>query len=271
MVYKKQFALAIRSHGKILREQDEKVFLPFGSNFELVLKNLNSVRAKVQVWIDGQLVTEGVSLVVQPNESLNLERFIKNGNLSTGNKFKFIEKTAQIENHRGNRIDDGVVRVEYKFEKVVTIPIQPTVIREHHHHYPVYQPTEPYYIPRIYCADPTVLNPGINYHQSAISSMAASTGPKLDAHTSSHSVESYSNAGITVPGEKSDQQFQNSDLFLCENEVHSLCLQLVGVVKDVAVEKPLTVNSKPQCVTCGRKNKATAKFCSNCGTSLVLI
>jgi hypothetical protein len=269
MVYKKQFALAVRSQGKILREQDDKVFLPFGSNFELVLKNLNSVRAKVQVWIDGQLVTEGVSLVINPNESFNLERFIKNGNLSAGNKFKFIEKTTEIEHHRGNRIDDGVVRVEYKFEKIGTIPTPPTVIREHHRHYPVYQPTPaPYYTPRIYCAAP---NEGFYGGVSGTSLYSKSLSRAMSSQPQAVACSHTSQVGITVPGEKSNQQFQQANWFLCENEVNSLCLQLVGMVENSVITQPIIVNTKPKCGTCGRKNKSTAKFCSNCGTSLVLI
>jgi len=39
----------------------------------------------------------------------------------------------------------------------------------------------------------------------------------------------------------------------------------------VVVETPITVDRKPECVTCGKVNKAVNKFCSECGTALVLI
>jgi hypothetical protein len=37
--------------------------------------------------------------------------------MNSGNRFKFIERTAQIEDYRGIKAEDGLLRVEYAFEK----------------------------------------------------------------------------------------------------------------------------------------------------------
>jgi hypothetical protein len=106
-MYSNKLAVAIKANGKVLREFEDSVYLPFGSEYSIFIKNKNSVRASVKIEIDGADVTEGVSLVVNPNDEIELERFIKNGNLRAGNRFKFIERSGAIERHRGIGVDDG--------------------------------------------------------------------------------------------------------------------------------------------------------------------
>ncbi len=132
-MYNNQFAVAIKTAGKVLKEQKDKVFLPFGCEYSIYLKNLNTVRALVRVQLDGVDVTDGSDLVVQPNDSIDLERFMKNGNLSQGNRFKFIERNSKVEAHRGVQAEDGLLRVEFQFEKPA-VKWTPKEI-EHHHHY----------------------------------------------------------------------------------------------------------------------------------------
>ena len=118
-MYQEKFVTAVLVAGKILREHGASVYLPFDQDFTLRFKNLNSVRALVRVSIDGQDATEGTSgLVVPANGTIDLERFIKNGNLTAGNKFKFIERTVKIENGpRGIQLEDGLIRIEFEFEQ----------------------------------------------------------------------------------------------------------------------------------------------------------
>jgi len=119
-MYHQKMAVAIKHDGKVLREFKDSVLIPFGSEYTILVKNLNSVRAEVRIWVDGIDATEGTALVVPANGEVELERFIKAGNLNKGNKFKFIERTSKIENGpRGIKVDDGLIRVEFQFEKVV--------------------------------------------------------------------------------------------------------------------------------------------------------
>jgi hypothetical protein len=54
-----------------------------------------------------------------------------------------------------------------------------------------------------------------------------------------------------------------------EAEKHTIVLKLLGETPDnKPVLTPVTVKAKQECDTCGHKNKATAKFCNKCGTSL---
>jgi hypothetical protein len=114
MVHRENFVVAIKNNGKILREiLSNTVYLPFGSEYSVLLKNLNSVSAVVDVDIDGVNAAKGI--IIRPNSNLELEGFLEG--FAVRNRFKFIEKTQEISDYRGDRIDDGIVRVEYRFEK----------------------------------------------------------------------------------------------------------------------------------------------------------
>ena len=115
MMYDNKLAVAIKSNGKVLREfNKDTVYLKFGSEYSFLIKNLNTRRAVVKIEIDGDEVTKG-GLIVDANREIELERFIRD--LNEGNRFKFIEKTAAIEAHRGNKLQDGLVRIEFEFER----------------------------------------------------------------------------------------------------------------------------------------------------------
>lgn len=150
-MYQEKLAVAIKANGKVLREDGDTVYIPFGSTYTLFVKNMNSVRALVRIEIDGTDATEGTSLIVPANGSVELERFIKSGNMEKGQRFKFIERTQKIEDGpRGIKAEDGLIRVEFEFERepaklesprywenhqpYLWFGNPPTRV-EHHHHY----------------------------------------------------------------------------------------------------------------------------------------
>lgn len=158
MMYQERLAIAVKTNGKVLREQGDTVFVPFGSEYTLYIKNMHSLRALVRIEIDGTDgtdgtdATEGTSLIVPANGSIEIERFIKAGNFDKGQRFKFIERTSKIENGpRGIKTEDGLIRVEFEFERepipmknfyyVDPTPIWTTYPKKevhHHHHYDLY-------------------------------------------------------------------------------------------------------------------------------------
>ena len=89
MVYQNKLVACVKVNGQVLRESGENtVTLPFGSEYSVFLKNLNSVRAIARVSIDGKDTTEGTWLIVPANGTLELERSILNGNFDSGNRFR---------------------------------------------------------------------------------------------------------------------------------------------------------------------------------------
>lgn len=148
MMYQKSgnYVACVKVDGKILREDaDGVVNLPFGAEFSILLKNLNSVRAVAKVTVDG-IEASGHGIIIPANGSVDLERFLKrDGDMSRGNKFKFIERTAGIEEHKGIGAEDGLIRIEYLTE--VQPEVRKTVVEhvQHVYRHPWYWNSYPYW------------------------------------------------------------------------------------------------------------------------------
>lgn len=275
MMYTQKLVASIRANGKILREFKDTVYLPFGSEYSILLKNLNTVRALLNIYIDGDNIVPG-GLVLNAGQEIDLERAIRNGNMNEGNKFKFIERTGNIEQNRGIKIEDGLIRVEFQFEKVYK---RQDGIQWQHNPYYIQHDSWTNMVLRNSSADVTpsymkgtVSCADFSYTSCSVSDMAV--GSSISA--SSASMQSLNAApqtetGITVPGSKSEQKFVTASWFATESEKHNIILKLLGETEDnKTIREPITVKSKPKCQTCGKQNKATAKFCSECGTALTI-
>ena len=275
MMYANKAAVAIKVNGRVLREHKDTVLIPFGAEYSILIKNLNTRRAIFNIYIDGDNIVPN-GLVLNAGQEIDLERAIRNNNLTEGNRFKFIERTGAIEEHRGIKLEDGLIRIEYQFERELPKPVyrQPNYGLN-----PV-----PYWshndVMRSYTSDSADTSRRISKGMS-VSSMNAATHPGVACSNVSASMSSLNNmvvgsaqsvvndTGITVPGSKSEQKFSTVSNFALDPEKHSMIIKLLGETEDnKPVIAPVTVKHKPRCVTCGTTNKATAKFCSACGTAL---
>jgi hypothetical protein len=299
MMYNQKLVASIKVKGKILREFKDTVYIPFASEYSILLKNLHTQRAVVNVYLDGENVVPG-GLVIDPGRSVDLERWIKNGNLSEGNKFKFIERTSAIEDGpRGIKQEDGLVRIEYQYE----IPRPVISIADTHWNNQLFRGINtPYYATNAtttgvsgglgdrfsvsasgatYSTNVGGVMRGIDTSKNgeataqaasaAINNYCAQNNIKTtsDVHDGAATMDSFNDVGITVPGSKSTQSFQHVNVGTLESEKHSIVLKLVGDLgHNKPVLKPVTVAHKPKCTTCGKQNKAHAKFCVECGTAL---
>lgn len=284
MMYNNKLAMAIKVNGQVLREtgsSKDEVFLPFGSEYSILLKNLETVRVQASIFIDGKDIGDGTKFVVEPNSEIELERFLPNGNKSRGNRFKFIERTDAVEQHRGIKIDDGLVRVEYQFEQKVH---NEYVTRTHYYDdwkprpwptipYPVNPwPKGPYY-PEVWFGSvggsDSLLNNGISCNYMATSaclgggtSSCTSFGETLD-----------NDVGITAPGSISEQSFYTVNSFALNATQYTMVIKLRGqkTGSTAKVVHPVTVKHKPKCTMCGITNQPWARFCSQCGSSVELV
>lgn len=261
-MYANKLVASLKANGKILREFKDNVYIPFGSEYSFLLKNLNTKRALVNVFIDGEDMTPG-GLVINAGQEIDLERSIKNGNLKEGNKFKFIERTGAVEQHRGIKLEDGLIRIEFQFE--------------------LYDMNQFFMNNQIY--NKSIMR-GIGGDTFAVpqgstlySSISGSTGDStwIGATTNSMNVSAQAQSmpandvGITVAGSKSEQRFTTTSMGVLEAEKHSIIFMLLGETEDnKPVLQPVNVKMKPKCTSCGKQNKATAKYCTECGTHLEL-
>lgn len=308
-MYQNKMAIAIKANNRVLRENGEQVYLPFGSEYSLLIKNLHTRRALVHIQIDGKDVTNG-GLVVPANSSVDLERFITD-NLESGNKFKFIERTTKIEEHRGVGVEDGLVRVEFEYEREYakhnwfdgidwkinwnSPPVSKgaDAIADKWLNTGTYDPTqmqEDYYFA---CTDS-----GRGFSGNVCAS-ASSTSYTPEIVTNQVKNE----AGITVPGSISEQKFVNTHI-QTDGIKHVMVMRLVGETETGKVEAPITVKDRKifhidtgnlppakakeylekikkelaeknleqaKCTTCNHQNAITAKFCCECGTGLIIV
>jgi len=244
MMYKHKFAVSVKNNGKILRDSDGEVRLPFGSDYSIYLKNLNTVDAVVKVSIDGTDVLDGNSLVLNPNSILDLKGFMKRSKVT--NRFRFIEKTKEISDYRGDRVDDGLIRVEFRFVKK-----QPNFL--------IVDNTSPWiknYVHDTKWSD-SVYGPDYGY-------------PVITCYSCNSNSCNYINEdGITVKGAETTQDFTHTYVNNLEEHSEVIVLRLVGAsFSGKAVRKPITTKTKITCTTCGRKWKSYIKYCGNCSTYL---
>ena len=257
MTYKDMFVVEIKHNGKIMRVKDDFVTLPFGSEYSILLKNLNSRRASVDINIDGQDVLDGNSLIINGNESVELEGFLK-GNTAK-NKFKFIKKTEAIINHRGDKIDDGMIRVEFAYEVEKPVRIK-QIINEYHYHTDWNS---------IY--EGSVKSPFVG----GVHTFASTGSPNCDAPEniaksfSARSLETpIDDMGITVKGSEINQDFQYASIGRTDPS-QVIIIHLKGLdSQGQAIKQPISIQTKLTCSSCGKKSKSSFKFCPDCGTFL---
>ena len=291
MTYKDQFVVEVKCRGKILRVVNDEVRLPFGSEYSIYLKNLNSRKASVSISIDGDDVLDGHQLILNPNSSTELEGFLRG--TAAKNRFKFINKTKEIADHRGDKADDGILRVEFAYEKAAPKRVIINEDHEHHHHHHHHHHDNPF---RWNYNDWFTGDSNVRYTYSSsgdsgedgqVRGMASAAfssnqservGATQTFFSSSNvtfdslGVESLGqpldDEGITVKGSECNQQFRYGQIGELE-QAEVIVIRLKGITgNDTPVQQPITVKTKLECSTCGRKSDSSAKFCSNCGTFL---
>lgn len=231
-MYNKNLAMAVKVNGEVLREIDGKVYLPFGSEYTLYFKNTSTRRVKIKVSVDGQDAMDGATLIVRENSTAELKRFMKNGNMNDGNSFKFIEKTHQISQHRGDRVEDGLITVQYEFEREEPIwysrafPLQATN-RPH---------PDSYYSKGLNSGDfhaDTITTYSSSVHDGA-ASMDWSSSLEDSAPRAALNMVAQNTAGITAPGSYNSQQFIKSSWAGTDASTKaSMTIHLMGVIEEV--------------------------------------
>lgn len=271
-MHSNNFVAVIKAGGKVLREANSIVHIPFGSEYTILLKNLNGVRAHCNVTVDGKGATIG-KLILPAHGTVELERFL-NGNLNEGNRFKFIERTAQIEQHRGIGAEDGLVSIEFWKEIVQSYTVYPT------YYPPLGRRSDDIFKWRGGSGGPlrgvrgqsmgqftnAVSTPVNDFAENScfVAGAAAAAAPE--------ETTAKNEAGITVQGSHSSQQFVIGEYFPVEMTSTVVTLHLKGAIGKQQIQTPLTVDYRKTCTTCGLGGQGlNFGFCSRCGTSLNIL
>jgi len=265
MVYQNKLVVVVKCNGRVLREQGEFVTLPFGSEYSLLFKNLNSQRCVIEVEIDGVDVLDGNQIVISANSENEIKGFMKGSNVT--NAFKFIQKTQEIADHRGDKIDDGFIRISYQFEEVVQTFYRNTIIHDHHHvdhHHNIFHTSTPVYGTCRGITGQSVGSSQLSHEPRA----TAESSVVMDSLDASYELPDISlDEGVTVKGSEQEQKFKSTSVGSLTS-VETLIIRLKGTTSKGKVHTPITIQTKLICETCGKSSKSSIKFCPDCGTFL---
>ncbi len=126
------YVVSILQNNQTITEQGGKVTLPFGSEYEIRLRNKTRKRAVVDAYIDGEIAAKGI--VVNANDSIDLERYVKNTGhaLLKGARFKFVPLGDSRVEDKGEP-ENGILEVRWYPEKEPKPYTPPSVIEIHDH------------------------------------------------------------------------------------------------------------------------------------------
>ena len=257
-MYQNKLVATLKSKGQILREENGCFKLPFNSEYTIFLKNMESRRVVVNIDIDGEDVLDNKRLIIGGNETLELEGFMKG--TTARNKFRFIQRTKNIEEHRGIHVEDGLIRIEFTFEKLQPITQEITY-------------TYPW---KIWSTNPIWYNTNETYTTECSPGdyNLSTRGTSCSNNVSSYNINTVQDSltfddGITTKGAPINQDFNYGYTRELEDQSHTIILKLLGYnEKGSVIKSPTFTRERLNCEICGYKNISSNKYCGECGTFL---
>lgn len=257
-MYSNKLIACIKVNDKVLREKGDDVFLPYGTEYSLWFKNEHSKKVKIFVEVDGQDVLYDKAIIIDANNSVELKGYVRDLMGDDNRAFKFIPKNEFISNFRGDRLEDGLVKITYQFE--AETHIQTSLITR--------------YTDNDFHWDISGLSHEIKdgqYDGSVSSTNHTLTSQNINSatRTITKSIsQSPNNSGITVEGSNTNQSFKSGCIGRLESTKHTMIFKLNGLTSDEQIEEPITVEKKKQCSSCGKKWKSNFEYCPFDGTFL---
>lgn len=238
-MYRKRCVMSVIHNGYPLKEDSGKIFMPFGSDYSIRLKNKHNEACVAKLFIDGVVTNKLGDFIIQPNSSIEIDRFVDKS-LDKGEKFKFVEiSNKEVDDPTSE--ENGIVRVEFRLGEKITNDVWADV---HQYFYNTYQYPDNNTIKDFYASD-TARN--IKYttnSNSVVCGMSANSCSKKSD-------------GATIRGDESKQNFSYGFVELSD-EVITMELKIAGVV---------TNNNKRDkyCSLCGTNIRSIDRYCFNCG------
>lgn len=261
MSYANDFVLSIIHDGSPVHESTgttsatgrrSTINLPFNAEYKIRLKNKQkNLRAKAKVFIDGRKVSNLGDFILQPGQTLDLERFLDES-LSKGSRFKFVPLSdGRVADPTSE--DNGIVKVEFYREEAP--PVVSWTWGQ-----PLYPPNpNPWHAPKKGGFDITWTN---ETSSTYIQPMSYCSNTNLVGSVS----RGNSLPGATVEGGISNQKFAVGDDFQTDMFPTVLEIKISGLEK---LSSPGSVERTKErfCSSCGkRRSKLHDKYCSRCGS-----
>jgi hypothetical protein len=279
MAFSNQFVLSVLVDGNIQEElSNGEVHIPFGE-YALRLRNRNSRRAVVKIFIDGENVSEG-GYVVEANDHVDIYR-----HANRDRAFKFVSLDSQDAKDAGKGWENkdktkGTIEARFYLERFVQqpykvlpqIPIKREDPFNDYEKYPWGKPSKPWPKPyEIWCSSNNELDNGQTpYKMSHVITRGCSQNPQCPSTVkcSSLSPQDKISDGCTVEGGMSGQTFGYTTLEV-EEQYTSIKLYLQGCIPT----EYQIVYPGIYCSNCGirlpKANQKIVNFCNNCGIKII--
>lgn len=296
-MYNNGYAAAVVVNDKILRDTKgegsyRNVFIEHNTEYKIFLKNTTNIGCGVSIFIDGKDALGNRKVILKAKETTYIERFVLDGNLEEGKKYKFIAVNSAEAREDGVDPTDpknGIVTIKFYPEVFDTITFAdydwdkfPTTITKIYRCAGDGKPPEYELMSKIkkcrsgetmkgtighcigggeidnYCKE--VVNPEpAQYYNHTMGFMDCCA--KMEYMEQSRAAQQL---GATTEGSTSKQGFKMDHLRTSSYAAATINFKLM-------VNK-VTISSKDKvyCSNCGIKVKPTAKFCEGCGTRLEL-
>ena len=216
-------------HTRNGQHSSSRVVMPFGSEYAIQFKFQDQVRRRLELRIDGTLVTDNLII----SGSASLERFV-----DSAKRFKFVEA-----NHTAvadpTSSQNGLIEITLWRE--VPQPIL-TTFNEELWHRPIYRGWNP---------------PSGSYSGAVVMCSAQVSSPKMSLGPQG-SVGPQGLPGATVEGRVSNQHFGTTEWRGDMGDPQTFTFKVEGK----AVTEP---QKKSFCASCGVKLSPKDNFCSTCG------
>lgn len=254
-MYKNQIVVLVKKDGQPLRETEGKyVFLPFNSEYSLEIKNQSNKRAVASVKIDGTDVLGEDEIIIPAYGSFPLERFITNGDLANGKKFKFVPlSNSKVQDPSSP--ENGLIEIEVWFEKLPEIKIYYSPP-----YYPMWSSSNHWYTYTSAVGQTSNMSYRTYSGGAPIKCCSNSSEPIMVSSVMTSLGTSH--AGATVEGSKSDQSFSRGIFGQKDYPSTVFKFWLRGV------EQEVTTSDKLYCTNCGKKTRFDYKYCPRCGSPL---
>lgn len=259
-MFKQNTVISIRVGKNFLPDNDSIIKIPFGSEYSILIKNLNNSPINVRMFIDGIQNGQEKGFVIKEKDSLELNSFF-----ISNNAFKFINKSKELNERRNENIEDSLIRFEVDILKenknnislkdfndlIKKTKINPNPYEKEKSH------EKPWEFPKVNLNEHPFLPERKNI-------LGGNYNPYEQVFCT-NSVVNYSNEGITVPGNKVEQQEINN--FIESNYIKesSFCFifKLEGIVESLDLKK-----EKKSCTVCGKSYKSKFNYCPIDGSYL---
>lgn len=239
-MYNEGLAVTLLGAEGTFSEKKGLVYVPFGTEYKIRLKNTLDIPIVADILIDGEPAFNR-SIYVRGRQTIVLEGDEDNY------AFKFIKRTDKIKRHRGPKRNDSIVKIIFRKEIIPSMKyIGPWIVFDPWNNDQPSLRRDPWY------------QPNITFDVS---------NNKIEATYTANTSEE--GKGITTKGQEVDQHFVNVDSGVLSMDEYEVVLKLTGLYSDLEkVTKVKPTRKKIQCNVCGTHQKASHLYCCECGTNL---